>query len=320
MNKDSLKNDFFATVQFAQRNILLFFRDKATVFFSLLSPLIVLMLYVFFLGDLQVLTVKSYFPEGVQVDEKLISAFVDSWLIAGIMCVSSLTVALNSMLVMVSDKEKNLFKDFTSTPVKPSVLTLGYFLSFYFITLLICLAVFAVGLIYLAASGSFYMTASDVFVNIGVLLLSVTNSVLLMMFVMSFINTSSASGAFSGIFSAVIGFLVGAYMPISAFPEGIRYFTTIIPGSSTGGLFRNYFMDGALQELSKNMPPAFTDGLKQAFSFELEFFSYTPGTDFMWIYLADTALLFLLCNIVAGIIRKRKGVKIHPTKKIEKNN
>ena len=156
------------------------------------------------------------------------------------------------MLVMVSDKEKNLFKDFTSTPVKPSVLTLGYFLSFYFITLLICLAVFAVGLIYLAASGSFYMTASDVFVNIGVLLLSVTDSVLLMMFVMSFINTSSASGAFSGIFSAVIGFLVGAYMPISAFPEGIRYFTTIIPGSSTGGLFRNYFMDGALQELSKN--------------------------------------------------------------------
>ena len=94
MNKNSLKNDFLATVQFAKRNILLFFRDKATVFFSLLSPLIVLMLYVFFLGDLQVMTVKSYFPEGVQVDEKLISAFVDSWLIAGIMCVSSLTVAL----------------------------------------------------------------------------------------------------------------------------------------------------------------------------------------------------------------------------------
>ena len=37
---------------FAKRNILLYFRDKTTVFFSLLAVIILIALYVLFLGDM----------------------------------------------------------------------------------------------------------------------------------------------------------------------------------------------------------------------------------------------------------------------------
>ncbi len=39
-------------IAFAKRNILLYFRDKTTVFFSLLAVIILIALYVLFLGDM----------------------------------------------------------------------------------------------------------------------------------------------------------------------------------------------------------------------------------------------------------------------------
>ena len=46
--------------QMTLRNIKIFLKDRAAVFFSLLAPLIVLMLYILFLGDIQVSSVKSF--------------------------------------------------------------------------------------------------------------------------------------------------------------------------------------------------------------------------------------------------------------------
>lgn len=304
-----LKSDFTAVLQFANRNLLAFFRERMTVFFSLLSPLIVLMLYVFFLGDVQVESVLAELPEGVTIDKGLVKSFVDCWLIAGIMCVSTMTVALNSMLVMVSDKEKKINRDFMSAPVKPSVLTLGYYLSFYAITFIICFAVLIVGIIYLAACGSLYVTAADFFICFGILLLSVMNSTIIMMFIMSFIKSGSASGAFSGIFSAISGFIVGAYMPVSMFPDAIAAITTFVPGSSTGALFRNYLMRGALEKMSEGLPPIFTESMKDYFGFSLELGSKSLGMNFMWLYLAGGVAVFLALNILVGVLKKKKGEK-----------
>ena len=252
---------------------------------------------------------RSAIPYGIILDDKIIKSFVDSWLISGIMCVSCLTVALNSMLVMVSDRENGMYKDFTTAPVKPYVLTLGYFLSFYFITFIICFAVLIIGIIYLAASSAIYFSAADFFVVLGILMLSVMSSTLIMMFIMSFIKTGSAGGAFSGIFSAVIGFLTGAYMPVSVFPKAIASITVFIPGTSSGGLFRNFLMQGALDEMGKGLPPIFAEEMSKSFSFNHEFFGRTLGCDFMWIYLAGSVAVFLTINIIAGIIRKKRGNK-----------
>ena len=41
-------------IRFAKRNLMVFFRDKSAVFFSLLSALIIVALYALFLGDTDV--------------------------------------------------------------------------------------------------------------------------------------------------------------------------------------------------------------------------------------------------------------------------
>jgi len=62
-------------IMLARRNLTVFFRDKAAVFFSLLSALIVFGLYIFFLGDLWTSNLESI-VNGQEI--------MDSWLIAGL--------------------------------------------------------------------------------------------------------------------------------------------------------------------------------------------------------------------------------------------
>jgi multidrug/hemolysin transport system permease protein len=58
-----------------KRHLKLFFRDKASVFFSLLSVIIIIALYVLFLGDM---------ISGSMADTPGFRYVMDSWIMAGI--------------------------------------------------------------------------------------------------------------------------------------------------------------------------------------------------------------------------------------------
>ena len=70
--------------QLVRRNTRLFLRDKATVFFSLLSVIIIIVMYVLFLGQMQVNSLKDFMP-----DAEGIEWLISSWIMAGILTVSS---------------------------------------------------------------------------------------------------------------------------------------------------------------------------------------------------------------------------------------
>ena len=63
------------------RNLRLFFRDRMNVFFSLLSGLILFFLYTLFLARLQVDGLATTLPDATEAQ---ITAFVDSWMLSGI--------------------------------------------------------------------------------------------------------------------------------------------------------------------------------------------------------------------------------------------
>jgi len=73
-------------IQFVKRNLLLFFRDKASVFFSLLAVFIIIGLYFLFLGDLLGKGLESYGATGVRF-------LMDSWIMAGLLSVTPITTS-----------------------------------------------------------------------------------------------------------------------------------------------------------------------------------------------------------------------------------
>lgn len=293
-------DDFFAFLQLVKRHCKVFLKDRMAVFFSLLAPIIVFLLYALFLGDLQEDTVLSFFPEGVTVPEGAVSAFVDSWMVSGVLGTACFTVSFSANTIMVQDKCRGQIRDCLVSPVKRTTVTLAYFAFNFIVTVAVVTIVTLLCFVYLAATGGFRMSAGDAFATLWNVAFSALSSTLFSVFVCSFFRTEGALSGFIGIVSAAIGFLIGAYMPLSAFPDGVEYLAALLPGTHSAGLFRNFLMSGALADLTAGLPQAVYDGLLDAFSMRLDFFGKAAGTDVMALYVAGSIFLLAALNLIVG--------------------
>ena len=212
----TVKQKLYASGELVLRNLKIFVGDKASVFFSLLAPLIVLLLYVFFLKELQIDSAAAMFGD-VPVDPDLIEKTVNNWMLAGVVSVACVTVSFSAQEREIKDRETGVVADIKASPLPRPLIEMSYFLSNLVITLCICAAVLVVALIYAAISG-WTLSAGDVAGLFACLVMSALSASLITGLISRFVRTSSQHGALVGIVSAAIGFLMGAYMPIGIFP------------------------------------------------------------------------------------------------------
>ena len=116
---------------------------------------------------------KNQYEIKVKLSEELMNGLVGGQLISSILAVSCVTVAFCSNFLMVQDKANGSVKDLRISPVKPSLLSLSYYIATLISTLLICIAATLVCLVYIAVVG-WYMSVADVmllFVDVLLLVL-----------------------------------------------------------------------------------------------------------------------------------------------------
>lgn len=306
---NNLKGNFVTLGKLVSRSLNIFLKDKVGVFFSLLAPLIVFVLYVLFLGDVQMQSVEQAF-EGAPINKSLLKSFVDTWMLAGVLSVACITVSFSAQSIMVKDKEEGSLADMLASPVPRGLISVGYLVSNIIITLCICFIVLAVELIYLAITG-WTLSFGDVSGLVGLTVMSVISASLLSTLISMAVKTSSQHSAFVGIMSAAIGFLVGAYMPLSIFPKAVQYITLILPGTYSAGLYRNLFMRGALEKITEVIPQA-EQGLRESFSMDLNFFGHTIQASYQALIFAIMIILCMAIWLGIEIARaiKRKKDKI----------
>lgn len=292
------------------RNLKIFLKDRANVFFSLMAPLIVLALYILFLGRLQsdgLLEVLQKAGFSGAETEKAVQAFCDAWMLAGCLACACITVPLCACGVIVQDRKRGITSDLLASPVPAWMPPAAYFLSVFAAGLCLSLIVLAVSFLWLAASGSWFLSAADVFGCIGNVFLSVLSSSALLSVVIRFVRTEGAFTGVNIIFGTVIGFLIGAYMPISLFPDGVQKFTLFIPGSYSAGLFRNLIMGGTLDEISRVTSGLVVSALEREYSFSFDFFGLEIGMGGMAAVLAISAVIFLSVCLLLNILEIRAG-------------
>ena len=145
-----------------RRNSKLYFKDKGMFFTSLITPMILLVLYVTFLSRTYEDSFRSALAAaGAQVEDSLLHGCVGGQLISSLLAVSCVTVAFCSNLTMVFDKVSGARNDLTVSPVRPAVLSLSYYLATFCTTLLINGIAAAACFGYLALTG-WYLSAADV--------------------------------------------------------------------------------------------------------------------------------------------------------------
>lgn len=290
--------------QLVKRNILVYLRNSTTVIFSLMAPVLILVIYTLFMGDIQVDMLGGVIEGVPNVSDETMKMIVNAWMIPGIVAISCLTVALNGMLVMIEDKERGTVNDFTASPLNPVTRLLSYVIAAVILTFTICFVFLIIGMIYLAVSTGVYFGVAALFELILIVWLSSLSAVLGLMCIMTFFKTIMGVSAFTGIFSALIGFLIGAYLPVSMLPIGIQNLANLIPGSYSTGLFRSIFMN-ALFEQSPNLSPAFIEQIKEVYSFDLVLFGQTISRTGMYLYLTGSIIVFFITYLIIDRIKNK---------------
>ena len=291
-----------------RRNTKLYFKDKGLFFTSLITPLILLVLYSTFLSNIYEETFRNALEAaGAAVSDKLIGGCVGGELVSSLLAVSCVTVAFCSNMLMVQDKITGARRDLTIAPVRSRTLALSYYLSTLFSTLLICFTATGVCLLYLSYVG-WYLTAGDV----AALLLDVTLLVLfgtaLSSCVNFFLSTNGQGSAVGTIVSAGYGFICGAYMPISQFSEGLRKFISFLPGTYGTSLLRNHALRGVFEEMSTHgFPSEAVEAIRDSVDCNLYFFGNKVELPVMYTVLIAgivvAVVLYVLLNFLSG--RKR---------------
>ena len=283
------------------RNVKLYFKDKGMFLTSLITPVILLVLYATFLRNVYVDSFQSALrAAGAGVPEALINGFVGGQLVSSLLAVSCVTVAFCSNLLMVQDKSSGARHDLTIAPVKPAVLALGYYLASLISALVIALIAVAMCLVYLGFTG-WYLSAGDVAGLIGGVVLLVLFGTALSSCIVFPLSTQGQASAVGTIVSSGYGFVCGAYMPISSFSAGLQRVMSFLPGTYGTGILRNCAMEGSFAEMRRlGFPEEVVQSIRDSVDCNVYFYGTRVGLPVMYLILAGSILaligLYVLLN------------------------
>ncbi|HNX15820.1 MAG TPA: ABC transporter permease [Bacilli bacterium] len=303
-----MNKNLYDLLYLIKRNIKMYFKDKGTFLISLITPAILLILFITFLRSLYTSSLEHYIPEGVIISSRVLNGFTAGWLVSSILASSCITIAFCSNTIIIADRANGIVDDILVTPVKKTVLSLSYLISNYITTTIVCLACLGLGFGYMAIVG-WYLSFNDVIMIIlNTLLLTLFGS-LLATIIESFIKSMGVGTALSTLVSSMYGFLCGAYMPISQFSDSIQNFIKFLPGTYGTILFRYYFVRGATEALGKDLPAEAIDSIRVNFDTEIEFFGNKLSNGTCFLIVGVTALVLLAAFIAIVLIRDRAKVK-----------
>lgn len=219
------------------RGLKLYFKNKGTVFFSLLSVLIMFSIFAFFLGDAMTSDMEDI--EGGKM-------IINSWLIAGMLASTSISSSIGAYNIMVTDRDDKIIKDFFSSPMKRSNVLIGYILTGFIVSIVMCLVIFIFGEIYILLKGGSLLSFSSFIQLFLVMIVSSFSSSSIICFTISFVKKNSTYSALSALLGTLIGFLTGSYLPIGNLPNGMQTFIKLFPPMHSASLFRQIMMKDSI--------------------------------------------------------------------------
>lgn len=252
----------YELLNLVKRDLKLYLRDKLAVFFSLLSSMILLIIYVLFLGN----SVGGNLKEILNPNE--LQFLIYSNMLAGMLVLNTLTIPLGVLGTVVTDMQNNQLDAFLVTPVKRYKVILGYYISSYLITLVISIIIWLLAVIVLGSITGIFYSFGTVLAVIALLPIFIFISTSVMILLTTFIPSVNAFGAISGIFGSVIGFVSGIYIPLtSTAPVALNYISSAVPFTHMVTVFKSFLLEKSYQTILEqtNNNQEILEGVKDGF-------------------------------------------------------
>ena len=283
-------------INFTKRNLLVFFRDKSSVFFSLLSVFIIIGLYALFLGDVW----TNSFSDLVGV-----RYMMDSWIVAGLLAVTSVTATMGAFGIMVEDKTKMIIKDIHSSPIARGNIAGGYIFSAFIVGVIMCLVTLILTELYILANGGILLSGTALVKVLGLIILSAFSNTTMVLFIVSFFKSNSAFATASTIIGTMIGFLTGIYIPVGTLPDAVQWVIKVFPPSHSAALLRQVMMADPLSKTFEGVPVEYLTEFKETMGVTFQFGDTVVTPAVSILILVASGLLFLGLSILS-LSRKKK--------------
>lgn len=293
------------------RNTKVFLKDKLVIFFSLLTQIIVLGLFLLFIKNSYANGIESAL--GVLRDKVTsvdIDALLNSWMISGVIGTSVVTATMNALSVVVSDKESKVDFDYNASSVKGSVVVTSYFSGAVLCSLITSFILLTAGLIFLSVTGALLLSFTDILLLYGLVVLGSVSAAVILMLIISFFKKNSTFSSFSIVISTLVGFIVGAYFPISELSEGMQSVVNLIPGAQITALIRGVLVTPAVERINTALggldQGQFKEAANQLFGLRPHIFGAEVDTGFMLLYSVIVIAVFIVLNIVLFRLSSRR--------------
>lgn len=281
-------------IAFAVRNLRIFFRDRAAVFFSLLAVFIIIGLYALFLSDVWTAELEGF--TGVRY-------MMDSWIMAGLLAVTSVTTTMGAFGVMVEDRSKKIYKDFSVTPVRRGSLAGGYVISAVTIGIIMSVITLILAELYIVSGGGELLDAGAMLKTLGMIVFSTIVNTSMVLLIVSFFKSANAYATACTVIGTLIGFLTGIYMPVGNLPEGVQWVVKCFPPSHSALLFRRIMMEAPVSQSFSGAPAEVTDGFMHQMGVVFDF----GGTDASpWVSVAVLAVSAAVFYALSVYVMSRK--------------
>jgi multidrug/hemolysin transport system permease protein len=282
-----------------KRNLLVFFRDRANVFFSLLAVFIIIALYVLFLGD----AMESSLRERLGYDSDKISVAMAGVTMAGLVAVTSVTSSMGALGISVEDR-KNPAKDFYTSPASRSRITFAYLAGSGTVGFMMTAFALTLCVAWLALGGGIVLSPGKISLLLLTSVLSVLCGNAMVFFITSCIKSQNAFTAFSTVIGTLIGFLMGIYIPVGQMPTAVQWVIKCFPMTHAASMFRQIMAGDTLTELFAAAPPEVLPAFREMFGITLSYGGYVSGFWFSAAVLAVTCAVFYLLSLL--VMRRKK--------------
>ena len=291
---------------FIKRNVLLFFKDWQSILFSLLTSIIVLVLYLLFLKGTFVSAIQramEQYPGLVSmIAEKDIDMFANLLLLTGILGSAMISVPFSCITTLVRDRANKVDYDILATPMKRGQIIFAYFVSAVLSSTLLTGFILAIGLVGISLQGDTHLNGIQLVKAFAVVALGSISASAIFMIVVLFFKSVSACEAFFGILSAASGFVIGAYIPISQFSNGVQTVCNLFPASQITIMLRNILLNGLLEHINTSLAGVdqgmFVFSLKEYFSFQAKLFNGYLDMNKMLEYILGVILFCTVAQIL----------------------
>jgi multidrug/hemolysin transport system permease protein len=230
--------------QLVKRNLLLYLRDKASVFFSFLSVIIIIVMYMLFIGRLQRNGMISTAGDVAGLDW-----LVSSWIMAGILTVTTVTVPLGALGTMITDRQTKKISDFYTAPIDRKILALSYLVSAWVIGFIMVTVNLFVGQLYVLSQGGEFLGFIQLIKIFGMIILSIMSFSTFFYYLSLLMKTANAFSLLSTLVGTFIGFLGGIYVQIGLMPKLVQSIMNTLPTAHSVVMIRRIYMDGAIEKV-----------------------------------------------------------------------